>query len=115
MEKKINKMGAIIISLLLLISFIAIIFYLLFAKSMNSQCMGLFREKLLEALNQISVFSQSFETTTEEQVAFLKNPLIIPVRRHFHSFEAHCIRSQSPCFYFDYSCSTHSLLSSVIS
>jgi hypothetical protein len=61
----------------------------------------LFREKLLEALNQISVFiAERFETTTEEQVAFLKTPLIIPVRRHFHSFEAHCIRSQSPCFIF---------------
>jgi hypothetical protein len=33
--------------------------------------MGLFREKLLEALNQISVFiAERFETTTEEQVAF---------------------------------------------
>jgi hypothetical protein len=58
--------------------------------------MELFREKLLEALNQISVFiAERFETTTEEQVAFLKTPLIIPVRRHFHSFEAHCIRSES--------------------
>jgi hypothetical protein len=39
--------------------------------------MGLFREKL-EALNQISVFiAERFETTTEEQIAFFKTPLII--------------------------------------
>jgi hypothetical protein len=77
--------------------------------------MRLFREKLLEALNQISVFiAERFETTTEEQVAFLKTPLIIPVRI-FHSFEAHCIRSPRSCFInYTGSFSTHTL-SSVIS
>jgi predicted PurR-regulated permease PerM len=76
-SKGINKMGAIITSLLLLVSFIAIIVYLLFMQiSEFSSAWELFREKLLEALNQISVFiAERFETTTEEQVAFLKNSI----------------------------------------
>jgi sterol desaturase/sphingolipid hydroxylase (fatty acid hydroxylase superfamily) len=46
--------------LLLLVSFIAIIVYLLFMQiSEFSSAWELFREKLLEALNQISVLSQS--------------------------------------------------------
>jgi hypothetical protein len=39
----------------------------------------------------VCFIAERFETTTEEQVAFLKNSINNPVRRHFHSFEAHCI------------------------
>jgi predicted PurR-regulated permease PerM len=76
-SKRINKMGAIITSLLILVSFIVIIVYLLFIQLNEfSNAWGLFREKLLGTLNQISVFiAERFETTTEEQVAFLKNSI----------------------------------------
>lgn len=71
-SKGINKMGAIITSLLILVSFIVIIVYLLFIQLNEfSNAWGLFHEKLLGTLNQISVFiAERFETTTEEQVAF---------------------------------------------
>ncbi|WP_016989455.1 AI-2E family transporter [Flavobacterium sp. ACAM 123] len=73
----INKIGAIILSLLIIILFIAIIVYLLFVQINEfSNEWGLFREKLLEALNQISVFiAERFEITTEEQVVFFKNSI----------------------------------------
>jgi predicted PurR-regulated permease PerM len=76
-SKGINKMRAIIISLLIVLSFIGIIVYLLFMQINEfSNEWGLFREKLSEALNQISIFIvERFEITTDEQVAFLKNSI----------------------------------------
>jgi predicted PurR-regulated permease PerM len=75
--KGINKMTAIILSLLLVILFFGGILYLLFIQiNAFSNEWGLFREKLLEALNQISIFiADRFEITTAEQMAFLKNSI----------------------------------------
>jgi predicted PurR-regulated permease PerM len=76
-SKGINKMGAIISSLLIVISFIGIIVYLLILQINEfSHEWGLFSKKLVEALNQISVFiTERFEISTAEQVAFLKNAI----------------------------------------
>jgi predicted PurR-regulated permease PerM len=81
-SKGINKMGAIITSLLLLVSFIAIIVYLLFVQ-INEFSAWEFREKLLEALNQISVLSQSDLKQLQKNKLHFKTPLIIPVQAYF--------------------------------
>jgi predicted PurR-regulated permease PerM len=72
--KGINKMGAIITSLLLLVSFIAIIVYLLQINEFSS-AWELFREKLLEALNQISVLSQSDLKQLQKNKLHFKNSI----------------------------------------
>jgi len=74
-SKGLNKMGAILSSLLIVISFIAIIVYLLILQINEfSNEWGLFSKKLMETFNQISLFiAERFEITTEEQIAFLKN------------------------------------------
>lgn len=76
-SKGINKISAITISLLIAISFMAIIVYLLILQINEfSNEWGLFREKLLDSLNQISVFiAERFEITTEDQTIFLKNTI----------------------------------------
>jgi predicted PurR-regulated permease PerM len=73
--KGINKMGAIITSLLLLVSFIAIIVYLLLQINEFSSAWELFREKLLEALNQISVLSQSDLKQLQKNKLHFKNSI----------------------------------------
>jgi predicted PurR-regulated permease PerM len=76
-SKGINKMGAIISSLLIVFLFIGIVVYLLILQINEfSNEWGLFSKKLLEALNQISAFiAERFDITTEEQVIFLKNSI----------------------------------------
>jgi predicted PurR-regulated permease PerM len=70
-------MGAIITSLLIVLSFMAVIVYLLFRQINEfSNEWGLFSKKLLEALDQISIFiTERFEITTADQVDFLKNSI----------------------------------------
>jgi hypothetical protein len=80
--------------------------------------MELFREKLLEALNQISVFiAERFETTTEEQVAFFKNSINNSGTQAFSFLRSSLYSLSEPVLSFNYtgSFSTHTLLSSVIS
>lgn len=76
-SKGISKMGAIITSLLIVLSFMAVIVYLLFRQINEfSNEWGLFSKKLLEALDQISIFiTERFEITTADQVDFLKNSI----------------------------------------
>lgn len=76
-SKGINKMGAIISSLLIVFLFIGMVVYLLILQINEfSNEWGLFSKKLLEALNQISAFiAARFDITTEEQVLFLKNSI----------------------------------------
>jgi hypothetical protein len=70
-SKGINKMGAIITSLTPCLIYCNNSLFTFLQISEFSSAWELFREKLLEALNQISVFiAERFETTTEEQVAF---------------------------------------------
>jgi predicted PurR-regulated permease PerM len=76
-SKGISKMGAIITSLLIVLSFMAVIVYLLFRQINEfSNEWGLFSKKLLEALDQISILiTERFEITTADQVDFLKNSI----------------------------------------
>jgi predicted PurR-regulated permease PerM len=76
-SKGISKMGAIITALLIVLSFMAVIVYLLFRQINEfSNEWGLFSKKLLEALDQISIFiTERFEITTADQVDFLKNSI----------------------------------------
>ena len=76
-SKGISKMGAIITSLLIVLSFMAVIVYLLFRQINEfSNEWGLFSKKLLETFDQISIFiTERFEITTADQVDFLKNSI----------------------------------------
>jgi hypothetical protein len=50
--------------------------------------MGAIQKKLLETLNEISIYiSQHFEISTEQQLIFLKILSITPHRKHFHFCE----------------------------
>ena len=74
-EKGISKTIAIFISLFVVIFLVAAILYLLFSQINEfSHEWEPFRKKLLETLNQISIFiAQRFEISTDKQLAFLKN------------------------------------------
>jgi predicted PurR-regulated permease PerM len=76
MEKKgISKAVAILISLSFVFALMVSLLYLLFTQINEfSHEWEPFRKKLLETLNQISIYiSQQFEISTEEQLVFFKN------------------------------------------
>lgn len=78
MEKKgISKTLAILISLSFVLILMGTLLYLLFIQINEfSHEWEPFRKKLLETLNQISVFiAERFEISTEEQLAFFKNSI----------------------------------------
>jgi len=78
MEKKgISKNIAILISLSFILALMFTLLYLLFIQINDfSHEWEPFRKKLLETLNQISIYiSQQFDISTEEQLAFFKNSI----------------------------------------
>ncbi|SDX22063.1 AI-2E family transporter [Flavobacterium degerlachei] len=78
MEKKgITKTLAILISLSFMFILVGILFYLLFTQINEfSNEWEPFKKKLLETLNQISIYiAQRFEISTEEQLAFFKSSI----------------------------------------
>jgi predicted PurR-regulated permease PerM len=78
MEKKgISKAVAILISLSFVFALMVSLLYLLFTQINEfSHEWEPFRKKLLETLNQISIYiSQQFEISTEEQLVFFKNSI----------------------------------------
>ncbi|EIA08369.1 AI-2E family transporter [Flavobacterium frigoris] len=78
MEKKgVSKTLAILISLSFILVFAVTLFYLLFMQiNQFSHEWEPFRKKLLETLNQISVYiAQRFEISMEEQLEFFKNSI----------------------------------------